>query len=169
MKRINVTGVKEKDSDGSPVTGVVGWFDADKAEYFHESLEWDGQNNISQATGSQFDHEMLIRTVQGRWVLNSYSQWQGSPDVYTFITADKAREWLIAQNHDKEVKRFFGELEEERGPGQPEIGAYVNVPLGEDLRAKLDAWRGETSRNEAIREAIRRLVEAEAPAKVGAK
>lgn len=38
---------------------------------------WNGSNHISQATGSQWEHESLLRTAGGWWVLHRWSQWQG--------------------------------------------------------------------------------------------
>jgi hypothetical protein len=131
MDRVNVYDTETRE--------LVGWFDIDAAEKFREDTEWDGNNHISKATGSQFDHQTLYRTKGGRWVLNRWSQWQGSRETYEFISDDEAREWLIAQNEDVAVERYFGELEDERGPGRPEIGPAIQVRLPEDLLAQIDA------------------------------
>jgi hypothetical protein len=117
---------------------LLGWFDADTATKFEEDTYWDGRNRISKATGSQWNHEALYRTKGGRWVLNRWSQWQGSRETWEFLDDDAAREWLISQNHDEEVRRYFGELEEERGPGRPEVGPAIHIRLSEDLLARVD-------------------------------
>jgi len=154
MARINVTETIE-DPYGPAETHVVGWFDLNKATAYEADTEWDGSNNISKATGSQWNHEVLYRTAQGRWVLNCWSQWQGSIPTYEFITDERAREWLIAQSNDDAVEKHFGEIEEERGPGRPEVGGAVHLRLG-DLLPKLDARAAEMGVGRA--EAARRLL-----------
>lgn len=131
MNRVNVYNPETRE--------LVGWFDADAAEKFEEDTWFDGSNRISKATGSQFEHEALYRTKGGRWVLDKWSQWQGSRETYEFISDDEAREWLIAQNEDVAVERYFGELEDERGPGRPEIGPAIQVRLPEDMLAAVDS------------------------------
>ena len=37
--------------------GSGSWFDLDKAESFEEETQWNGNNHISKATGSQWEHE----------------------------------------------------------------------------------------------------------------
>lgn len=92
---------------------LVGWFDREKAEVFQEAVWWDGSNNISVPTGTEFDHETLYRTRGGRWVLHIWSQWQGSRETYTFIDDETARRWLLANEHDAAVERYFGPIPEE--------------------------------------------------------
>ena len=132
---------------------LVGWFDRAKAEEFAEATRWDGSNHISLATGSQWDHEILYRTAGGRWVLHRWSQWQGRPESYRFVSDAKAREWLLANGEDEAVQQHFGEIEEERGPGRPEIGPAVMIRLPEEMIAQLDemAQRVEVSRAEIVR------------------
>lgn len=86
------------------------WFDLDAAERFEESQTHDGRNFISDATGSQWDHETLYRTKKGRWVLNESSQWQGSQDKYSEVSASDASAWLIAQGHSKIADKYFPKL-----------------------------------------------------------
>lgn len=71
------------------------WFDLDAASSFLESTDWDGRNEISCATGSQWDHETLYLTKKGKWVLNSYSAWQGSSESWEIVTDGVAADWLI--------------------------------------------------------------------------
>ena len=129
MERVNVF-----DLEGN----LVGWFDEEKAEKFSEAERWDGSNNISIPTGSQWNHEELFRTAGGRWVLHWYSQYEGRPDSYRFITDHRAREWLLLNQEDEAVKNYFGEIEDERGPGRPEIGPAVLIRLPEELLTALD-------------------------------
>jgi hypothetical protein len=76
------------------------WFDGEKAEKFEEATRWNGQNNVSLATGDQFLHEVLYRTSGGRWILHSWSQWQGSSESYEEIDNDRAAIWLVTNKHE---------------------------------------------------------------------
>lgn len=155
-RRINITEtVNDPYDEKDGAVRLVGWFDIDKATAYEEDTEWDGSNRISKATGSRWDHQILYRTAKGRWVLHCWSQWQGSTPTYEFVTDEAAREWLIAQNEDAAVEEHFGELEEERGPGRPEVGGAVHLRLG-DLLPKLDARAKEMGVARA--EAARRLL-----------
>lgn len=129
MNRINVM-----DDDGV----VTGWFDLDGAEVYHEATRWDGNNNVSIHT-ARFDHQQLLRTAGGRWVLCCWSQWQGTQTTYQFVSEETARDWLIKNGDDEVVAKYWGELETERGPGRPEVGQAINVRLGDDLLARVDA------------------------------
>ena len=140
---------------------LAGWFDENKAERFSEATWWDGSNHVSVATGSQWDHQVLYRTKGGRWVLHSWSQWQGRPERYRFITDAEAQTWLLKNEHDAAVERFFGEIEEERGPGRPEIGPVIQVRLPEEMTAQLDALaeRDGVPRAEVIRRLLGEALE----------
>jgi len=146
MTRINVV------EDGV----LVGWFDQEKAEEYTEGCRWDGNNNISLATGTQWDHEVLYRTAGGRWVLHSWSQWQGSIPTFEFVGDTAAREWLLRNERDEDAERLFGQIEPERGPGRPEIGPATLVRLPEKMIAALDrrAEKEGVSRAEVIRQMI---------------
>lgn len=54
--------------------GTNRWFDKSKAERFEEDTYWNGNNLISKATGSQWDHQALYRTAGKKWILASFSQ-----------------------------------------------------------------------------------------------
>jgi hypothetical protein len=88
MNRINLSG---------------SWFDMDKAKVWEESTRFDGNNYISVATGSQWDHEELIRTRKGKLILHSWSQWQGSGEEYQEITIAEAVDWMVRHGHDPDV------------------------------------------------------------------
>ena len=79
----------------------VGWFDEDKAIRFTEDRRSNGSNLISVATGSQWSHEALFLTRKHRWVLNEWSDWQGSADLYSFVNEQDAFRWLVANRHDE--------------------------------------------------------------------
>ena len=147
MARVNVY-----DSDGN----LAGWYDDKKSESFSEDRVWDGRNHVSRATGSKFDHEELIRTAGGRWVLHEWSQWQGPIPTRRFISKEAAREWLLAQGHDGAVEEFFGEIEDERGPEEPKTGPTVNVEFPPETIKRLDtiADVNGISRTELIRRLV---------------
>jgi hypothetical protein len=95
------------------------WFDAKKAQSWEEDTRWNGSNRISLATGSQWEHEKLYRTVGGIYVLQHWSQWQGSADRYEEITAQEAARWLSvncyldgdAEKAGPEVEKAYAALE----------------------------------------------------------
>lgn len=155
MSRVNVYA--KADEYGYEKPELLGWFDPAKAEEFDEDTDWDGSNHISVATGSQFAHQSLYRTAKGRWVLHEWSQWQGSMPSWEFLGDNEAREWLLKNKRDEAVERFFGEIEEEKGPGRPSVGGAVHVRLG-DLLPSIDAYAAKHGISRA--EAIRQLVEA---------
>lgn len=152
MTRVNVTGT-------NPTTRgieLVGWFDPDRATEYTENTEWDGNNNVSVATGSQWRHEMLYLTAGGRWVLHTWSRWQGDTPKYEFVDDERARQWLLLNNHDQSADEI-APVETERGPGRPEVGARVDVRLGELLPA-VDTYAASHGLSRAT--AIRKLVAA---------
>lgn len=72
-----------------------GWFDEDEAKKWDEATRWDGSNHISVPTGSQWEHEALYLTRKGGWVLNAWSQRQGSAESYVLIEPAEAARWLV--------------------------------------------------------------------------
>jgi hypothetical protein len=71
------------------------WFNSETAILFKEGSDWNGNNHISRATGSQWEHEWLYYTKGGKWVLHWYSQRQGSLDSYEQIDETQAVAWLV--------------------------------------------------------------------------
>jgi hypothetical protein len=157
--RINV---HRYDDEGTKT--LDGWFDRDKAEEISEATDWNGSNHFSVHTRTQFHHEMLLRTHGGRWVLHEWSQWQNDTPTYSFVDDAAAKKWLIVNGSDDVVERYFGQLEDERGPGRPAIGDPINVRLG-DLQDEVDALasaRGQ-SRADTVRQLVARGLEHETP------
>jgi hypothetical protein len=76
------------------------WFDSKKAEKIDEGTYWNGSNHISHATGSQWEHEALYRTKGGVWILNHWSQYQGTRETYKEISNEEAASWLIKNGHE---------------------------------------------------------------------
>lgn len=80
--------------------GTGRWFDKDKAKAYEEDTRWNGNNHISRATGSQWEHEILYRTASGIWILHSWSQWQGSSETYAEISDSEAASWFSRNGDD---------------------------------------------------------------------
>jgi len=87
------------------------WFNADSAIEFREKTRWNGNNHISVPTGSQWDHEWLYFTKSGKWVLNEFSNYQGSLESYRQIGDQEAIAWLIQNSHFEDES--IGALPEE--------------------------------------------------------
>lgn len=141
------------DEDGA--AEYDGWFDADAATSWPEATRFDGRNYVSRATGTEWDHETLYRTSRGRWVVNWFSQWQGTPERWRFVDEATAFAWLAENNHD-DVAEQFG-AEDERGPGRPEVGPQIKTRLPGDVLARVDAAAaaaGGLSRSAWIRRAV---------------
>jgi hypothetical protein len=64
------------------------------ATYEEETL-WGGQNHISRATGTQWDHETLYRSAKGRWYIEHTSQWEGKLPSAEWVSPEKAAAWLV--------------------------------------------------------------------------
>jgi len=82
------------------------WFDFDSVIDFDENSDWDGNNFISAATGSQWDHEKLYYTRSGRWILNEWSQWQGTTETYEEIGQETATQWLAENERYDEIGKL---------------------------------------------------------------
>jgi len=76
------------------------WFNEETADFWKEDTYHDGRNFISKATGSQWNHERLYRTVGGRFILNRWSNYQGSIESYVEISADDAAVWFSRNGYD---------------------------------------------------------------------
>ena len=92
-----------------------GYFNLEKAEEFNDAEDWDGRNNISRATGSQWSNQTLYRTAQGNWVLYHRSRESGVPSSHQRLEEREAAEWLLVNNHAKACEQYlpkcFGEME----------------------------------------------------------
>jgi hypothetical protein len=167
MTRVNVyDDISDYEQAEGMTRALLGWFDPAKAERFDQDTRWDGNNMVGVLTGSQWVDEYLYRTSGGRWVRNhDATRYCNGPDKYEFLTDEQAKDWLLRSgNHDDAVERFFGEGEEESGPGRPGVGAAVHVRLGDDLQAAVDALAAQAGvkRAEMIRRMLQGLVDADA-------
>lgn len=68
-----------------------------------EGRQWNGNNSISLATGSQWDHETLYRSRRGRYWIESWSAWQGTTSRACYVTTEEAAAWVAVNVKDKEV------------------------------------------------------------------
>jgi len=139
MDRIYVTAPSDDPYEGPQ---RAGYFDQDVATYWHGDTYWDGNNRADKNTGDSRWGQGLYRTAQGRWVLHTWSRWQGEQPTYTYTADTAAHDWLLFNNYDKDAEKHFGEAEQERGPdlgGRPEIGGPVLLRLG-DVLPLLDAY-----------------------------
>jgi hypothetical protein len=75
-----------------------------------EDTWWDGSNHISVATGSQWNHQELLRSRKGRYWLECWSQIQGSLAHAEWLSNHEAARWLLANGH--ELPDDLKELEE---------------------------------------------------------
>lgn len=141
------------DHDGN----FQGKFDYEKAtEKFVEWQEFDGNNHISVNTGSQWDHQQLILTAGGRWVLYHWAMVDGVLPHAEFVTDTEAARWLIRNKHDDRHEHYFGTAEEGPEPnlgGRPYVGPQYKVRLTTELAEAVDADAAENgwSRSETIR------------------
>lgn len=88
--------------------GTGQWFDEDKAEVYKEDTFHDGRNWISKATGSQWEHESIYVTKSGKFILNHYSNFQGSRETYDLISKEDAAAWFAKQGFsDDDIPEVF--------------------------------------------------------------
>ena len=77
--------------------------DTKKAKHeISEGTRHDGNNNISLATGAQWEHETLFLSKKGTWYKEVWSQWQGSGSYAVEMSAREASEWLALNEKDPE-------------------------------------------------------------------
>ena len=90
--------------------GFGKWFDRERADKYSENRSWDGSNQISLATGSQWEHEAIYVTKGGVFVLNHWSNYQGSLETYKIVSKEEAAIWFAKQGFsDEEIPSVFHE------------------------------------------------------------
>ena len=67
-------------------------------QHWNEDTRWNGNNHISVATGSQWEHQTLYRSRRGRYYIEHESQWQGSTPSAEWVSTEEAARWLLANN-----------------------------------------------------------------------
>lgn len=78
---------------------------------WEEGTRWDGNNHISVATGSQWNHQTLYRSRKGRYYIEHTSQYQGSLPHTEWISNHEAARWLLA--NEEELPAELAALEAE--------------------------------------------------------
>ena len=140
----------------------TGHFNPDRAELFDEGTYWDGNNNVSRNSRVQHGHERLYRTLGGKWVLHTWSEWESVRDAYRYIEPEQALAWLVAsEEHGEAIAKHFGEQPDESDvrPGRPAIeGPEWKVKFSSALAEGVDAAADAANISRA--EWIRRACEA---------
>ncbi len=67
---------------------------------WNEDTRWNGNNFISVATGSQWNHQTLYCSRKGRYWVEHESQWQGSTPHAEWVSNHEAARWLLANGHE---------------------------------------------------------------------
>jgi len=75
--------------------------DTSKASaHWEEETDWDGNNHVSRATGSQWNHQKLYRSRKGRYYVEHTSQWQGSQPRIKWVSPQEATRWLLLNERE---------------------------------------------------------------------
>lgn len=75
--------------------------DTEKASNgWDEATGWDGNNRVSRATGSPWEHETLYCSSTGRYYLVHTSQYQGTPATARWVSTLEAAAWLLLMAFD---------------------------------------------------------------------
>lgn len=89
--------------------------DTDNAsKHWDEETRWNGNNHISVATGSQWEHETLYRSRKGRYYVEHTSQWQGSTPRAEWVSEQEAARWLLLNEHElpADLEKYESEVSE---------------------------------------------------------
>ena len=79
-----------------------------------EDTDWNGNNHISRATGSQWTHQTLYRSRKGRYYIVHESQWQGSLPHAEWVSGQEAARWLMLMEHElpDDIQQFADAVSE---------------------------------------------------------
>jgi len=83
--------------------------------YYTDTHFFDGSNQISYATRSQWENETLYRSRKGRYYIVHESQWQGSADRAWWVSQKEAAAWLLTNQYEEipeDLKDAAEEVEE---------------------------------------------------------
>ena len=87
-------------------------FDTDKAKAeWEEAKDWNGNNHISRATGSQWEHETLYQSSKDHFYIVHTSQRQGTLESCQYVDNKAAAAWLLANEH--ELPEILAALEDD--------------------------------------------------------
>lgn len=73
---------------------------ANATDTWGEERDFDGKNQISRNTGSQWEHETLYSSAKGRYYIVSTSDWQGSQSTARWVEDREAVGWLLLNEHE---------------------------------------------------------------------
>jgi hypothetical protein len=81
---------------------------------WQEETDFDGSNQISRATGSQWNHQTLYRSRKGRYYVEHESQWQGSRPHVEWVSPEEATRWLLLMEYDipEDLQQYVEEVTE---------------------------------------------------------
>ena len=81
---------------------------------WEEERDFDGNNHISRATASQWEHETLHRSRKGRYWIEHASDWQGSRPSASLVSKEEAVAWLLLMERElpEELKATAAEVAE---------------------------------------------------------
>lgn len=87
---------------------------ANAVKSWNEDTRWDGNNHISKATGSQWNHETLYKSRKGRYYVEHTSQWQGSASSAEWISPQEATRWLLQNERElpEDLEQYENEVSE---------------------------------------------------------
>ncbi len=86
--------------------------DTDNARaHWTEARFHNGNNFISKATGSQWNHQTLYKSRKGRYYIERTSDWQGSQPHVEWVSNEEATRWLL--HNEKELPADLAALEAE--------------------------------------------------------
>lgn len=71
-----------------------------RSAHWFEATRFDGSNQISVNTGSQWLHQELFRSRKGRYYIEHSSQWQGSTPYAEWVSNEEAARWLILNDEE---------------------------------------------------------------------
>ncbi len=81
------------------------------SSHWDEQTRFNGSNQISVNTGSQWNHQELYRSRKGRYYIVHSSQWQGSTPHAEWVSPQEAARWLI--HNEEELPDDLKQCEEQ--------------------------------------------------------
>jgi hypothetical protein len=73
-----------------------GWYDADKASFFVET----NTSGISDSTSTRVNHECLILTDKGTWLINYYSEFAECGESIEAVSQKEAVNFLLKNGYN---------------------------------------------------------------------
>ena len=81
---------------------------------WNEVQDWNGNNHISRATRTQWEHQRLFKSRRGRYWIEFSSQWQGSLPRAEWVSKQQAAAWLLLMEHElpEDLREIAKSIEE---------------------------------------------------------